>query len=130
MTILSSIAVVEDDADERIALGRVLKASGFEVMSFASAEDYLASGAGEPQCLLLDMQLDGMSGLDLLRWLRTDGSRLPVIVITASDDVDSRREAEHLGCAAYLCKPFLGRALVTLLRTLANERQSPHDLSQ
>ncbi len=75
------------------------------------------------------MQLEGMSGLDLLRCLRTDGSTLPVIVITASDDLDFRSKAEHLGCVAYLRQPFQGRALVAILRTLVGERQSPADLS-
>jgi FixJ family two-component response regulator len=129
MTILSCVAVVEDDADERTALGRVLRASGFDVKSYASAEDFLASWAPEPRYLLLDMQLEGMSGLDLLRRLRADGSTLPVIVITASDDVDSRREAEQLGCVAYLRKPFEGRALVALRRTLGHEQQPSPGLS-
>ena len=121
---LSTVALVEDDADERVALGRVLQASGFVVSSYASAEDYLASGLNEPICLLLDMQLEGMSGLDLLRVLRTDGSDLPVIVITANDDLHSRAEAEQLGCVAYLHKPFPGRRLVALLRSLPAHRPS------
>jgi FixJ family two-component response regulator len=129
MTIPSSVAVIEDDADERTALGRVLRASGFDVKSYASAEDFLASGTMEALCLLLDLQLEGMSGLELLRDLRMEGSTLPVIVITASDDTDSRREAEQLGCFAYLRKPFQGRALVALLRTLASTRRPSHDLS-
>ena len=129
MTSPSCIAVIEDDADERVALGRVLRASGFGVMSYASAEDYLASRDVEPLCLLLDMQLGGMSGLDLLRELRTDGSTIPVIVITASDNEEFPSEAEQLGCLAYLRKPFQGRALVALLRTLAGERPSSPELS-
>jgi FixJ family two-component response regulator len=118
MTTLSCIAVVEDDADERVALGRVLHASGFDVKSYASAEDYLASEETEPLCLLLDLQLGSTSGLDLLRGLRTGGSTLPIIILTGSDDGHSRSEAEQLGCTAYLRKPFEGRSLVTLLRTL------------
>jgi len=129
MTVPPCIVVVEDDADERVALGRVLRASGFDVRSYASGEDYLASRDEEPLCLLLDMQLDGMSGLELLRGLRTDGSTLPVIIITATDDVESRSEAEQLGCVAYLRKPFQGRSLVTLLRTLSRDRPSSRDVS-
>jgi FixJ family two-component response regulator len=124
MTPSSSIALIEDDAEERAALGRVLWAGGFDVKSYASAEEYLASRMMEPLCLLLDMQLEGMSGLDLLRELRTEGSTLPVIVITASEDPESRNEAERLGCVAYLSKPFQGRALVALLRILGEQRQS------
>lgn len=123
MMALAPIAIVEDDADERVALGRVLRASGFEVKSYASAEDYLAERTVEPRCLLLDMQLDGMSGLDLLRGLRSSGSSIPVIALTASDDVDSRNEAEELGCVAYLRKPFQGRALVGLLRGMTRDHE-------
>ena len=126
MTARSSVAVIEDDADERVALGRVLRTSGFDVKSYASAEQYLASGSVEvPLCLLLDMQLEGMSGLELLRAIRAVGSTVPVIVVTATDDLDVRSEALQLGCAAYLRKPFQGRALVALLRALAVQPREP-----
>ena len=121
---LSQIVVIEDDADERTALGRVLRASGFEVSSYPSAENFLAASPKGVLCLVLDLQLDGMSGLELLRWLRAEGSTLPVILITASDDAELHREAEQLGCAAYLRKPFPGRALVSLLRILPGEHPS------
>ena len=127
MTIRSRIVVIEDDADERIALGRVLRAGGFDVESYASAEDYLASGTIEPFCLLLDLQLEGMSGLKLLSDLRTDGCTVPVIMITGSDDARSRSQIEQLGCVAYLRKPFHGGRLVEVLRTLARESESPPD---
>ena len=123
MAILPCIAVIEDDADERIALERVLRASAFDVRTYESAEDYLSASGAEPLCVLLDMQLGGMSGLEFLRALRTSGSSLPIIVVTASDDVDARTEAEQLGCVAYLRKPFQGRALVVLLRSLAAGRR-------
>ncbi len=119
------IAIVEDDADERTALTRVFRASGFDVLSYVTAEDFLGGGS-EPICLVVDLQLNGKTGLDLLRELRTRGSTLPVIVITASDDADARAEAEHLGCLAFLHKPFQGRALVALLRPLVERRRSPH----
>ena len=129
MAAVAYVAVIEDDVDERVALGRVLRASGFDVKSYASAEDFLASAPIDPLCLLLDMQLEGMSGLELLRELRTEGSRLPVIVITANEDLDSRSEAEQLGCHAYLNKPFQGRALVAIIRTLARDDASPSEQS-
>ena len=121
---LSLIVVIEDDADERTALGRVLRASGFEVSSYPSAENFLASPPPAALCLVIDVQLDGMSGLELLHWLRAAGSRLPVIMVTASDDDELHRKAEQLGCVAYLRKPFPGRALVSLLRMLPGERPS------
>jgi FixJ family two-component response regulator len=122
---LSLIVVIEDDADERAAIGRVLRASGFDVDSYASAEAFMASPPSGALCLLLDMQLEGMTGLELLRSLRAGGSALPVIVITASDDFESHQEAEELGCVAYLRKPFSGRRLVSLFRELASERTQP-----
>ena len=121
---LSPIVLIEDDADERTALGRVLLASGFEVTSYPSAETFLASPPQAALCLVIDVQLDGMSGLELLHWLRTAGSRLPVIIVTASDDDETHRKAEQLGCLAYLRKPFPGRALVALLRMLPGEQPS------
>jgi FixJ family two-component response regulator len=124
MNTRSRIAVVEDDADGRVALGRVLSAGGFDVSSYARAEDYLAAGAIEPLCLVLDMRLEETSGLSLLRSLRTKGSSLPVIIITATEDSHSRYEAERLGCVAYLRKPFQGRAVVEILRALARARQT------
>ena len=120
----SPVVIVEDDADERTATGRVVRAGGFTVISFESAESFIASPPPRALCLLLDLQLDGMSGIELLRWLRAGGSALPVIVITASDDAESCREAEKLGCTAYVRKPFSGRALVALLQGLAGPRSS------
>lgn len=126
MILPTLVVVVEDDADERVALGRVLRIGGYEVIGYASAEEFLASPPLRPLCLLLDMQLAGMSGLELLRTLRADGSTLPVIVITAGDDARWREEAERLGCTAYLRKPFQGRALVALIRSLGGSPETVH----
>ena len=115
--------------DARVSLGRVLRAGGFDVRCYASAEDFLSSGLTGPAVPPAGYAArDGMSGLELLRGLRSEGSSLPVIVITASDDPDSRSEAERLGCVAYFLKPFQGRTLVTLVRGLASERQPAHDM--
>ena len=116
------VAVVEDDADERTALGRVLRAAGFDVSSYASAGEFRAAPPPRALCLLLDVQLDGLSGVDLLRGLRAAGSSLPVIVSTAGEDDDWQREAAALGCVAILRKPFSGRDLVSFLRTLGGGR--------
>ena len=124
---LNFVTVVEDDEDERTALRRVLRAGGFYVQDFASAEAYLAAANREPLCLILDMQLVGMSGLELLRGLRARGSKLPVVVITGGDDAHTRDYAVQLGCVAYLRKPFQGRALVALLRELVDERMPASD---
>jgi FixJ family two-component response regulator len=112
------VVVIEDDAAERKALGRVLRAGGFESAAYASAEEFRASPpAQSPLCLVLDVRLGGMSGLDLQRMLRAEGSTLPVIVVSAHDDAELRSEAHRLGCRAYLRKPFAGRTLLELLRS-------------
>ena len=111
------VVVVEDDPASRKSLGRVLRVGGFEALLFESAEEYLASGPSpsSPIAMLLDLQLPGMSGLDLQRRMRTEGSTLPIIVITANDDPRFRDEAEHLGCLAYLSKPCDGKTILALL---------------
>ena len=116
-TALPLVVLIEDDANERKALGRVLKAGGFLSALYASAEEYLASPPAElPVCLLLDVQLEGMSGLDLQERLIAQGTTIPVIVITASDDPRARARAEDAGCIAFLRKPFEGRLLLNVVR--------------
>lgn len=113
------VVVVEDDASSRTSLGRVLRAGGFQVLTYASAEDYLRTPPdATPVCMLLDIQLGGLSGLELRRRLDAGGSRVPFIAITAFDDDQTRSEAEGLGCVAYLRKPCEGTTIVALIRSL------------
>jgi FixJ family two-component response regulator len=101
------VAVVDDDPGMLKAIGRLLAAHGFRVEASPSAEAFLASGASEyADCLLLDIQLGQMSGLELRRQLATSGCTIPVIFITAVEDENTRREALKAGCAGYLRKPF------------------------
>ena len=111
------VAVVDDDDSFARALGRLLRASGFEVHSFASAEAFVTpTSLPQPDCLVLDIQLGGMSGLDLQRQLRESGSHIPIIFVTAHDAAEVREEAEQSGCVAYLRKPV---ARHTLLEAIA-----------
>ena len=131
MTNVSCVAVIEDDYRRaRLAGPRVRARAVSTPGATLPPKTFSAQAALEPLCLLLDMQLEGMSGLELLRGLRSEGSSLPVIVLTASDDPDSRSEAERLGCVAYFLKPFQGRALVTFVRGLASERQQMQGVSK
>jgi FixJ family two-component response regulator len=120
---LPLVVVVEDDRGSQKTLARVLRTGGFDAAIYASAEEFLAS---PPQsnaiALLLDIHLGGMSGLDLQRSLRTQGSTLPVIVITAFDDARSREQAERFGCVAYLRKPCEAETILTLLRGLSHDQ--------
>jgi len=108
-----AVAVVEDDAGMREALGRMLKVAGFEARTYGSAEAFLEnSSTGDVGCLVVDIHLPGASGIDLQRRLTEDGEARPVIFITAHDSAVFRREADELGAVAFLTKPFEGRLLV------------------
>jgi RNA polymerase sigma factor (sigma-70 family) len=111
---LPRIVVVEDDASMSQAMERVLRAGGFAPALFVSAEAALEAGAPEAaDCLVLDIHLPGMSGLELYQRLAVAGNARPVIFITARDGSAVRLEAERLGGAgSYLPKPFSGRALL------------------
>jgi FixJ family two-component response regulator len=99
------VVVVDDDLGLLTALGRVLRAAGFETATYSSAEAFLnAPPAPHAHCLVLDVQLSGMSGLDLQRHLRANGCRLPIIIRTAHDDNRMRDEARTAGCAGYFDK--------------------------
>src|SRR4051812_27278823 len=109
----SVVTVVEDDAGMAKAIERLLGAQGFTVEVFDSAEAFLASAcATEARCLVVDVQLGGMSGLDLCRTLAASGSRPPFIFITALEDCELKKAAFEAGGVAYLRKPFLSDLLV------------------
>jgi len=94
-------------------LKRLLSAHGFRVRTFASAESFLDGIANcEVDCLLLDIHLGGISGIDLLRRLTSSRTDLPVIFMTAIDSQATRQEAFDAGCIAFLKKPFLAKLLI------------------
>ena len=98
------------------AIERLLRAAGFQPISFASAEDLLQTGAVDSAaCLVLDIHLPGLSGLELRRLLVTSGRVKPVIFITGQDEAALRGVARRLGCA-YFRKPFEGSALLAAIR--------------
>lgn len=114
--------MVEDDPATLKALGRVLRAQGYDTATYGSAEAYLdAPPARRPACLLLDNHLGGMSGLDLQRDLRARGSTVPVIVMTAFDDRRVRNEAYRIGCAGCVEKVGDFDVLLQLLRSVRTE---------
>jgi len=101
------VAVVDDDASVRRALTRLLQSAGIRVLTYASAAEFLDTGiSSAPECLILDIHLGGLSGLELLSRLRELGNNLPVLIITAHDDAQAREAAARGGCAAYLRKPL------------------------
>jgi FixJ family two-component response regulator len=100
------IAVVDDDSNVRKALARLLSVLGYRVELFASADDFLiAAPASRAACVLLDIQLGAMSGLDLARRLASAGLGFPIIFMTGSTDDGIRRQCMDLPCVAFLPKP-------------------------
>ncbi len=113
------VAVVEDDAPSRIALGRLLRAAGFEPALFESAEAYLDASPA-PTCIVVDVRLPGMSGIELQQRLRAADSAPPIIVTTSSHETVIRERAQQNGCAAFFRKPVDGNALTATIALLAN----------
>jgi FixJ family two-component response regulator len=119
---LPLVVVIEDDRATLKALGRVLRAGGFETAAYSSAEEFLATPPTQhPLCLVVDVQLGRMSGLELQRRLRASAPTLPVIVMTAFEDPRVRAEAQRLGCAGFLDKSADIEDLLNLLRTVRSE---------
>ena len=112
---------MDDDVSLCRSLERLLRVYGIESVAYDSAEDFLGD-ASRPRfdCLLLDIQLGGMSGLDLAQRLADSGSTIPVIFITAHDEPDLRDRALRAGCVAFLRKSDPGEAVVGALRKAIN----------
>ena len=111
------VLVVEDDESLRGALERLLGLAGFSVVAYGSAEALLSEGAGESAaCVVSDLRLPAMSGLELLAALRAHGWRAPLILITAYDEPGLAKTATGRGAAGYLVNPFHGTALLAAVR--------------
>jgi len=112
------ISVVDDDESLRRSLGNFLRSVGFRVETFASAEDFLRSARREGTgCLVLDLQMTGMSGLDLLRHLAAANVRVPAVILTAHGDEEMRQRCLGAGAVAFLDKPFHAEALLDAVQT-------------
>jgi len=115
------VALVDDDEQARQALGRLLRAAGMQPITYPSAEAFLADTKHPDfDCLVLDIQLGGLSGIELGRLLRSEGETTPVVYITAHDDPESRAEAEALGCAAYFRKTDPGTEVLEAIRRVVH----------
>ena len=107
------IAVVDDDESVREGLRNLLRSVGYEVRAFCSAEDFLERPEGEAfSCLVSDIQMPGMGGLELQKRLVASGTPLPVILMTAFPRDHVRQQAEELGAAGFLTKPFDGSRMI------------------
>jgi FixJ family two-component response regulator len=111
------VSIVDDDASLRRSVGNLLSSVGFRVQTFPSAEEFLESPhRANTGCLVLDLRMAGMNGLDLLKHLGSIGSRIPVVILTAHGDEDARQRALQAGAVAFLGKPFRGDALLDAVR--------------
>jgi len=111
------IAIVDDDELIRGALQGVLKEAGFPAHAFASAEEFLAYGdARQTACLIADIRMPGMSGLDLQAKLNADEIKIPIIFITAHGDARLRLQAMRAGAVEFLAKPFDDEVLLESVR--------------
>src|SRR5262245_45854568 len=101
------VAVVDDDASVRKAIRRLLIASKLSVEVFSSGEEFLASLSSKlPDCLVLDLHMPGLTGLDVQRQILRAGLNLPVVIITAFDEEETQAQCLSAGAAAYLQKPL------------------------
>jgi FixJ family two-component response regulator len=111
------VAIVDDDDLMRNALGGLLKAVGLPAQEFASAEEFLNSGQKhEIGCLIADIRMPGISGLELQAKLNIDRCRIPIIFITAHGDEKMRLQALRAGAVEFLAKPFDDEALLVSVR--------------
>lgn len=111
------VAVIDDDESVRTALKELLRSEGLAARTFASAEDFLKSGEQQQTaCLIADIRMPGMSGLELQAKLNADRHRIPTIFITAHGDEKMRMQALRAGAVEFLAKPFDDEALLEMVR--------------
>ena len=115
------VFVVDDEESVRKALGRLLAASGLTVKVFAHGVDFVdAVSALRPDCLVIDLHMPGLTGLDVLRQLMQLELRVPAIVITAHDEPDARTQCIAAGARAYLCKPLDAQELLDTIQEVCD----------
>jgi FixJ family two-component response regulator len=115
------VAVIDDDASVRTATDNLLSSHGYLVDTFASAEEFLQSARlSDSACVIADVQMPAMGGLDLLTHMRAQGHATPFIFITAFPEESVRARALGAGAICFLAKPFAGPALISCLEAALN----------
>ena len=115
------VFVVDHEESVRKALGRLLAASGLTVKVFAHGVDFVdAVSVHRPDCLVVDLHMPGLTGLDVLRQLIQLELRVPAIVITAHDEPDTRAQCIAAGARAYLCKPLDAQELLDTIQEVCD----------
>jgi FixJ family two-component response regulator len=117
------VALVDDEAPVRVALGRLLRLADYAVLPFVSGEEFLDSLAARvPDCVLLDVHMPGLTGFQVQARLRDLGLKVPVVFITASDDAELERRALDAGGVCVLRKPFGNGPLLDAITVALNSR--------
>ena len=112
-----AVAIVDDDEEVRVALGGLLKSAGLAARAFESAEEFIESGQQfQVDCLITDIRMPGMSGLELQAKLNAEGCRIPIVFITAHGDAKMRMQALRAGAVEFLAKPFDDEVLLESVR--------------
>ncbi len=110
---LARIALLDDEAPVRVALGRLLRLANYEVLAYASGEEFLAAlDDCVPDCAVLDVHLPGLTGIQVQQRLQSGAVRFPVVFITASEDAAVDRDAREAGGLCVLRKPFSSAELL------------------
>ena len=123
---MPSVAIVDDEEGIRKALSRLLRASGLEAESYANGQEFLdAAAEHRPDCVVLDLHMPGMSGLQVLRKLKAAGQRLSIVVITAHDEPETRERCIDAGACAYLRKPLEDRLLLNAISVAMRAHTAP-----
>ena len=122
------ISVVDDDESIRRTTTRLIESFGFRAAAFESADSFLRSGQlRDTACLIVDVQMPGMNGLQLQSHLAAEGRGIPIIFITAYDDKESRRRAMQAGAVAFLGKPFSDEHLLQTIRSTLRPDIRPYE---
>lgn len=119
------VYIVDDDLSVRRSTERLVKSAGFKVQTFTSAREFLASPRpGGPACLVLDVRMPGLSGMELQRELAQSGIHIPIIFITGHGDIPMSVRAMKAGAVEFLTKPFRSRGLLDAIRAAIARDQS------
>ena len=123
------VAVVDDDEPLRRALARLIGASSYRVKTYSSGEEFLASlAAGLPACLILDMHMTGMTGLDIAHRLAAMAARIPIVFLTARDDSTLEHSCRLAGVAEFLTKPVMREALLDAIEAAMGKHRAETEM--
>src|SRR5258706_388168 len=119
------ISIIDDDESVRRTTTRLIESFGFRAAAFESGEMFLSSGElNDTSCLIVDVRMPGMNGLQLQTELAAADCRIPIIFITAYDDNESRRRAMQAGAVAFLAKPFSDEQLLQWIRSALRQKKA------